>query len=191
MVLSMSRGPGDTRQQVRTLEVIVDHIRSEEVFLQILDREDSIPDMAKRLSREAINAELSSNKRLFLDFLYNLIATSGDTDYHQDVEFKFVIIGTDLMEVDRCLLWIDDLELQMPYEIGEKFGEAILNNQYGDIVKKIKAFYTEAETRFDRELSGSLERCSLLVLEEHYPQAAYHITMRLPAKILSDYLITI
>ncbi|MFH0967786.1 MAG: hypothetical protein V1862_08910 [Methanobacteriota archaeon] len=191
MVVSMSRGLGDTRQQYRTLQVIVDHIRSEEMFLQILDREDSIPDMAKRLSREAITGELSSNKRLFLDFLYNLIVSSGDSELRQDVEFKFVIIGTDLMEVDRCLLWFDDLELQMPYEIGEKFGEVILSNQNGDIVKKIMTFYTEAETRFDRELSGSLERCSLLVLEEHYPQSAFHITMRLPAKILNDYPITI
>ncbi|PKL59173.1 MAG: hypothetical protein CVV33_09215, partial [Methanomicrobiales archaeon HGW-Methanomicrobiales-4] len=165
----MSRGLGDTRQQFLTLQVIIDHIKSEEMFLQILDREESIPDMAKRLSREAITSELSSNKRLFLDFLYNLIVTSGDSDHRQDVEFKFVIIGSDLMEVDRCLLWFDDLELQIPYEIGEKFGDAILKKEYGDVVKKIMAFYTEAETRFDRELLGSLERCSLLVLEEHYP----------------------
>ena len=191
MALPMTRGIGDTHQQFRSLQVIVDHIRSEEMFLQILDREDSIPDMAKRLSREAISGELSSNKRLFLDFLYNLIATSGDKDHHQDVEFKYVIIGKDLMEVDRCLLWFDDLELQMPYEIGEKFGAAILKDQYGDVAKNIMAFYKEAETRFDRELSGSLSRCSLLVLEEHYPQSAYHITMRLPVKILNDYPITI
>jgi hypothetical protein len=188
----MSRGLGDTRQQFRSLQVIIDHIRSEEMFLQILDREDSIPDMAKRLCRETISGELISNKRLFLDFLSNLIATSsGAKGPQQDVEFKFVIIGEDLMGVDRCLLWFDDLELQMPYEIGEEFGKAMFGDQYGDIVKKITAFYREAETRFDRELSGNLSRCSLLVLEEHYPQSAYHITIRLPAHILNEYPITI
>ena len=190
MAVSMSRG-GDTREQFRSLQVIVDHIRSEEMFLQILDREDSIPDMAKRLSREAIMGEIKSNKQLFLDFLYNLITISEEKDHHQDVEFKYVIIGKDLIEVDRCLLWFDDLEVQMPYEIGEKFGEAILNDQDGDVVKKLTSFYKGAEARFDRELSGSLERCSLLILEEHYPQSAYHITIRLPAKILNDYPIKI
>ena len=191
MVALMSRGLGDIRQQFVSLQVIVDHIRSEEMFLQILDREDSIPDMAKRLSREAVSAEIISNKRLLLDFLYNLITAAAGKEHRHDIEFTYVIVGEDLMEVDRCLLWFEDLELQMPFEIGEKFGKAILTEHYGDVVKKITAFYKEAEARFDRELSGSLERCSLLVLEEHYPQSAYHITMRLPAMILNDYPITI
>lgn len=191
MVVSMSRGLGDARKQFRSLQVVVDHIRSEEMFLQILDREESIPDMAKRLSREAVSNEISSNKRLFLDFLYNLVASGSGNNHRQDVEFAFVIIGEDLMEVDKCLFWFEDLELRMPFEIGEKFGKAILADQYGDVVKKIIAFYKEAEARFDRELAGSLERCSLLVLQEIYPQNAYHISMRLPASILNDYPITI
>lgn len=191
MAVSMSKGLGDYHQQFRSLQVLVDHIRTQEQFLQILEREDSIPDMAKRLSREAVGGELKSNKRLFLDFLYNLIASSGDADRNQDVEFKYVFIGHDIMEVDRCLLWYDDLDLQMPFEIGEKFGKAILKDEYGDIPGKITSFYKEAEARFDRESFGNLNRCSLLVLQEHYPQAAYHITMRLPAKILNDYLVSI
>ena len=188
MAVSMSKGLGDSHQQFRSLQVIVEHIRSQEFFLQILEREDSIPDMAKRLAREAVGSDLKSNKRLFLDFLYNLITSSGEKERNQEVEFKYVIIGQDIMEVDRCLLWFDEIELQMPFEIGEKFGKAILKNEYrGDVPGKITAFYKEAEARFDREYFGNLDRCSLLVLEEHYPQSAYHITMRLPAKILNDY----
>lgn len=189
--MSMSRGLGDTRQQFRSLQVVVDHIKSQEMFLRILDREDSIPDMAKRLSREAIHGELKSNKRLLLDFLYNMITSGGEKEYNQEVEFTYVIIGPDIMEVDRCIFWFDDLDLHMPFEIGEKFGKAILGTDYSDAVKKIISFYKEAEARFDREFFGNLERCSLLVLEEHYPQSAHHITMRLPAKILNDYPITI
>jgi hypothetical protein len=191
MTVSKSRGIGDTHQQFRSLQAIVTHIKSQEMFLQVLDREDAIPDMAKRLSREAITGELKSNKRLFLDFLYNLIALSGDTDRIQDVEFKYVVIGDDLLEVDRCQLWYDDLELQMPFEIGEKFGKSILGEQMGKVVEIITNFYKSAETRFDRELDGNLERCSLLVLQEHYPQSAYHITVRLPATILNDYPVSL
>lgn len=187
----MTRGIGDTHQQFRSLQVILNHIRSQETFLQILEREDSIPDMAKRLAREAVSGDLKSNKQLFLDFIYNLITIPGETDRIQDVEFKYVIIGEELMEVDRCLLWYDDFELQMPFEIGEKFGKAVLDDQKGDVVTKITDFYKAAEARFDRELDGNLERCSLLVLQEHYPQSAYHITMRLPAKVLNDYPVSL
>lgn len=178
-------------QQFRSLQAIVDHIRSQEMFLQVLDREDAIPDMAKRLSREAISGELKSNKRLFLDFFYNLIALSGESDRIQDVEFKYVVIGEDLLEIDRCQLWYDELELQMPFEIGEKFGKAVLGDKMGNVVETITEFYKKAEARFDRELDGNLERCSLLVLEEHYPQSAYHITVRLPATILNDFPVSI
>ena len=191
MAISMTRGLGDTRQQFRSLQVVVDHIRSQEMFLRILDREDSIPDMAKRLSREAMHGELLSNKRLLLDFLYNIITTSGEKEHNPDVEFTYVIIGPDIMEVDKCLFWFDDNELPLPFEIGEKFGKAILGDDFSDAVKKITSFYKNAEARFDREFFGNLDRCSLLVLEEHYPQSAFHITMRLPAKILNDYPITI
>ncbi len=187
MAPSRTRGIGDTHQQFRSLQVIVNHIKSQELFLQMLDREDSIPDMAKRLAREAVSGELRSNKRLFLDFLYNLIAMSGESDRIQDIEFKYVIIGQDLLEVDRCLLWYDDLDLPIPFEIGEKFGRAVLGDQFTDVVSTITNFYKTAEARFDRELDGNLERCSLLVLQEHYPQDAYHITVRLPAIILNDF----
>lgn len=186
-----SRGIGDTHQQFRSLQVIVDHIQSQEMFLQVLDREDAIPDMAKRLSREAINGEIKSNKRLFLDFFYNLIALSGESDRIQDIEFKYVIIDEDLVEVDRCQFWYDELELQMPFEIGEKFGKAVLGDQMSHVVETITEFYKKAEARFDRELDGNLERCSLLILEEHYPQSAYHITVRLPATILNDFPVSI
>jgi hypothetical protein len=191
MAVSMSRGIGDTHQQFRSLQVIVNHMKSEEMFLQILEREDSIPDMAKRLAREAVTSELNSNKRLFLDFLYNLIATSGEKDRLIDVEFKYIVIGYDILEIDRSLLWYDDLDLPIPFEIGEKFGKAILEEDYGNAVSKITNFYKAEEARFDREFSGNLERCSLLILQEHYPQAAYHITMRLPALVLNQYPISI
>jgi len=187
----MSRGLGDSHQQFRSLQVIVEHIRSQEQFLQTLEREDSIPDMARRLAREAVGGELRSNKRLFLDFLFNLISSSGETDRHQDVEFTYIVIGHDILEVDRCILWYEDLQIQMPFEIGEKFGKAILKEDFGDVPGKITSFYKEAESRFDRESFDSLDRCSLLVLQEHYPQSAFHITMRLPAKILNDYPITL
>ncbi|HWQ66829.1 MAG TPA: hypothetical protein VN372_08165 [Methanospirillum sp.] len=191
MATVMSRPFGDVQQQFRSLQVLVDHISSQELFLQILDREDSISDLGKRLAREGVTGELVSNRRLFLDFFYNLIAASGEKERELDVEFTYVTIGADILEVDRCILWYEDLELKMPFEIGEKFGRTILGESLVDVVNRIISFYKEAEARFDRQFSGNLERCSLLVLQEHYPQAAYHITMRLPAVILNDYPVTL
>lgn len=86
---------------------------------------------------------------------------------------------------------MEDVELSIPFEIGDKFGKKIVGEDVTDAVKKIMAFYKEAEFRFDQEQFGNLERCSLLILEEHYPQSSWHIRMRLPAKILNDYPVSI
>lgn len=179
-------------KQFRNLQVMTDHITSQEKFLQILDQEESIPDMAKKLAREAITADLASNKRVFLDFFYNIIASLAEKNQVMDVEFVFVMMGNTFFEVDRSVLWYDDQYLPIPFEIGKKFGEAIIGGQIPDAQKKIISFYKDAEARFDRELGGiNLDRCSLLVMEEHYPQSAFHITLRLPAQILNNYPVSI
>ena len=91
------------------------------------------------------------------------------------------------MEVDICSLWIQNEQMMLPYEIGKIFGEKISGTNPLQAPNQIIEFYKQAEKRFDRELLGNLERCSLLVLEEKYPQSSYHITLRLPATILNEY----
>lgn len=183
-------GP-DFREQFMTLKVMSDNIRSQELFLTMIEREKIIPDMARRLSREAVSADLHSNKRVFLDFLYNMLARSGTGDTNLDVEFHYIIIGKEFFEVDKSVLWMEEVELPIPYEIGEKLGKVVVGEEITDAVKKILSFYKQAEAKFDREYFGNLDRCSLLILEEHYPQASWHIKMRLPAKVLNDYPVTI
>jgi len=192
MAVNMGRGIGsDIREQFLTLKVMANNIKSQEQFLMMVDRQDIIPDMARRLSKEAVSSDLISNKRVLLDFLYNMLVRTGPDEPHMDVEFHYIIIGKGFFEVDKSVLWMEDVELSIPFEIGDKLGKKIVGEDVTDAVKKIMAFYKEAEFRFDQEQFGNLERCSLLILEEHYPQSSWHIRMRLPAKILNDYPVSI
>lgn len=192
MAVNIGRSAGSTlREQFLTLKVMTGNIRSQEQFLMMVEREHIIPDMARRLSKEAISDDLISNKRVFLDFLYNMLARTGPNEPVLDIEFHYIIIEKGFFEVDKSVLWMEENEIAIPFEIGDKFGKTIVGEEAVDAVKKITAFYKAAETRFDREHFGNLDRCSLLVLEEHFPQSSWHIRMRLPAKILNDYPISI
>jgi len=192
MAVNMGRTAGSTlREQFLTLKVMANTIRSQEQFLMMIDREQIIPDMARRLSKEAISSDLISNKRVLLDFLYNMLARTGPHEPELDIEFHYIIIGKEFFEVDKSILWLEEYEIAIPFEIGDKLGKIIVGEDATDAVKKIMTFYKAAETKFDREHFGNLDRCSLLILEEHYPQSSWHIRMRLPAKILNDYPVSI
>ncbi|PWR70824.1 hypothetical protein ACKUB1_02120 [Methanospirillum stamsii] len=192
MAVNIGRGVNsDFREQFMTLKVMSSNIKSQEQFLMMVERQDIIPDMARRLSREAVGSDLQSNKRVLLDFLYNMLARSENQDLNLDVEFHYIMIGKEFLEVDKSILWMEDIELPIPYEIGDKLGKVMVGEDTTEPVKKILAFYKAAEARFDREHFGNLDRCSLLILEEHYPQVSWHIRMRLPAKILNDYPVSI
>lgn len=192
MAVNIGRSAGSTlREQFLALKVMTGNIRSQEQFLMMVEREHIIPDMARRLSKEAISDDLISNKRVFLDFLYNMLARTGPNEPVLDIEFHYIIIEKGFFEVDKSVLWMEENEIAIPFEIGDKFGKTIVGEEAVDAVKKITAFYKAAETRFDREHFGNLDRCSLLVLEEHFPQSSWHIRMRLPAKILNDYPVSI
>jgi len=157
----------------------------------MVERETIIPDMARRLAKEAVSADLISNKRVLLDFLYNMLARTGQNEPELDIEFHYIIIGKEFLEVDKSVLWMEEYEIAIPFEIGDKLGKIIIGEDTTDAVKKIMTFYKAAEARFDREQFGNLDRCSLLILEEHYPQSSWHIRMRLPARILNDYPVSI
>jgi len=192
MAVNMGRTAGSTlREQFLTLKVMANNIRSQEQFLMMIDREQIIPDMARRLSKEAISSDLISNKRVLLDFLYNMLARTGPNEPELDIEFHYIIIGKEFFEVDKSILWLHEYEIAIPFEIGDKLGKIIVGEDATDAVKKIMTFYKAAETKFDREHFGNLDRCSLLILVEHYPQSSWHIRMRLPAKILNDYPVSI
>lgn len=191
VVVPGRNGRGDIREQFMALQVMAGNIRSQELFLRMIESDEIIPDMAKRLSREALSEDLISNKRVLLDFLYNIISRTDENSPFIDIEFFFIIIGKEFFQVDKCILWLEEFELKIPFEIGEKFGRKIIGEDMADAPKKIMAIYKDFETRFDKEYFGDLNRCSLVILEEHYPQSSWHIRMRLPAQILNDYPISI
>jgi hypothetical protein len=191
VMVSGRSGWRDIREQFMTLKVMAGNIKSQEQFLQMIDHQDVIPDMARRLSKDAISGDLLSNKRVLLDFLYNIISRTDENSPQIDIEFFFILIEKEFFQVDRCVIWLEHQELNIPFEIGEKFGRAILGEEKSDAVKKVMAVYKEYEAKFDREHFGDLNRCSLVILEELYPRSSWHIQMRLPVEILNDYSISI
>lgn len=102
MAVNMGRGIGsDIREQFLTLKVMANNIKSQEQFLMMVDRQDIIPDMARRLSKEAVSSDLISNKRVLLDFLYNMLVRTGPDEPHMDVEFHYIIIGKGFLKSTR------------------------------------------------------------------------------------------
>lgn len=107
------------------------------------------------------------------------------------MEFRYLIIEKRFLEVDHCMLWLQEEQMILPAEIGVKFGEQISGISPVHAPGQIIDFYKKAERKFDQESPENLQRCSLLVMEEKYPQSSFHITIRLPASILHDYPISL
>ena len=124
MAVNIGRTAGSTlREQFLTLKVMANTIRSQEQFLMMIDREQIIPDMARRLSKEAISSDLISNKRVLLDFLYNMLARTGPHEPELDIEFHYIIIGKEFFEVDKSILWLEEYEIANPFEIADKLAQ--------------------------------------------------------------------
>lgn len=67
----------------------------------MVERENIIPDIARRLSKEAISSDLTSNKWVLLGFLYNMLARGGDMELDPGAEFHYITIGKGFLEVDK------------------------------------------------------------------------------------------
>ena len=183
MAVNIGRSDGSTlREQLLALKVMTGNIRSQEQFLMMVEREHIIPDMARRLSKEAISDDLISNKRVFLDFLYNMLARTGPNEPVLDIEFHYIIIEKGFFEVDKSVLWMERMRLQFRLEIGDKIWKTIVGEEAVDAVKKITAFYKAAETRFDREHFGTWTVAHSLSWKRHFPQSSWHIRMRTAGK---------
>lgn len=182
-------GEIEKSRQIRMFRAMVQRIHEQEKLIQMIEQEKIIPEMAQDLAKKAINEDILGNKKSLLELLYNIIANTSSLDIDIDVEFHYIIIEKKFMEVDMCSIWIQNEQMMLPFEIGEKFGEKISGTSPIIAPNQIIEFYKQSEKRFDRELLGNLERCSLLILEEKYPQSSYHITLRLPVTILNEFKI--
>ncbi len=179
----------EARRQIRMFKTMNQRIIEQERLIRLIEQETIIPEMAQDLAKKALYADLIGNKKTLLEHLYNIISLESSLLVELDIEFTYIIIEKKFLEIDRCSLWLHDENILLPAEIGVKFGEQISGTSPVHAPGQIVEFYKEAEKRFDRELPGNLQRCSLLVLEEKYPQSSYHITIRLPASILNEYTI--
>ncbi|MBN1167955.1 MAG: hypothetical protein JXA44_12625 [Methanospirillaceae archaeon] len=179
----------EARRQIRIFKTMNQRITEQERLIRLIEQETVIPEMAQDLAKKALHADLFGNKKTLLEHLYNVISLESSLLVELDIEFTYIIIEKKFLEIDTCSLWLHDENILLPAEIGVKFGEQISGTSPVHAPGRIVEFYKEAEKRFDRELPGNLQRCSLLVLEEKYPQSSYHITIRLPASILNEYTI--
>lgn len=85
---------------------------------------------------------------------------------------------------------VDGIEHVLPAEEGIRWMEP-LDKALGELGRKdagdaLLNLYKALELKYDRLLGGSLERCSLLLLEEVYPKEGYHVRIRLPAQAFTD-----
>ncbi len=175
----------------RTLKSTLARLASQSDLIERIRNEGAIPAQVQDLALKALAADIDQTRHLFGDLLLNFISISLEGTHAVDIEVEATFSpDSDLMEVNRCLLWIDG----RAEEIGPEIGEALIRHGTGtgrgSPVKALLEFYQAEEVRFDRMLDGALDRCSLRILREMYPANSNYVRMRLPAQTLIEHRIT-
>lgn len=171
-------------KRYRTLRHMVAHLKTEDILVHKVGAESVIPEQARDMAVKAMLDELSANQKVFLEFFYDFIGFCSQGLHRADILVRFTSLPGGLSEIEDCYLIIDGRKDEMPVEIGRRFIDII---PHAEGWKEVLAFYRNEETKFDRVLGGSLDRCSLKILEELYPTPCHHIQIRLPVQVMADY----
>lgn len=171
-------------KRYRTLRHMVARLKTGDIIVHKIRAESVIPEQARDMAVKALLEELTSNERIFLEFLYEFIGFCSQGLHHVDILVKFTSLPGGLSEIEDCFLIVDGRRDEMPVEVGRRFIDIVPHSEGW---KEVLAFYREEETRFDRILGGSLDRSSLKILEELFPSPCRHIQIRLPAQTLLDH----
>jgi hypothetical protein len=174
----------------RTLTAMIRHMRARAILAHEIREEPSITDQAKDLAIKGIVAELSANRIQMYEALLSFISLATQGLHAVDIECTFLLRDAKA-EIGTTRLLVDGEAEDLPAEVGKLFVELILRNAGYQVVEAVMAFYRKEETRYDAMLGGSLNRCSLRVLEEKYPERCVHITIRLPAQTLNDHQVSL
>jgi hypothetical protein len=169
------------------LKEVLRHLQDQEGLLDRIRREEVIPEGPRELAVKALTADIGQTRRLFSEIFQNFVSGASLGLNRVDVETSITILEGGALEVNRCALWVDGEPWEIPAELGRKFADHILAAGEGAPAEVITGFYEQEEHLFDMRLGGSLNRCSLQVMEEIYPSKNLHVRIRLPAQSLVDH----
>ncbi|MDD1666898.1 MAG: hypothetical protein LUO96_00375 [Methanomicrobiales archaeon] len=169
------------------LKEVLRHLHEQSELVDRVRREEIIPEQTRELAVKALSADIEQTRRLFTEIFQNFISGAAAGLNRVDLETSITLVDMELLEVNRCSLWVDGEPWEIPMDIGKKFAEYILAKGEGTPAEIITEFYENEEHLSDIRLGGSLNRCSLQMMEETYPARNLHVRLRLPAQCLVDH----
>lgn len=176
-------------KRYRILKAMLSHIEDQEVLLEALRHELSIPESARDMSINAVEEEISNNKAIFEDFLVDYINYGGHGLHRMDIEIEFTLIPDTPPENRVARLYIEGMAHTIPHELGHTFVENLVDMTGGEgqsFPDRMMEIYKIIEAHYDLVLGGDLDRCSLQLKEELFPCSRYHVKIHFPAQILIE-----
>ncbi len=172
-------------RQYRAMRTMIVRLTSQHELVRQIRGEPAIPAQVQETAVKALSADIEETRHIFGEVLETLITTGMQTAHALDIETAVTIPpDSDLIEVLECLLWVDGTPERIVPEIGSALVAFGIRQGHGTPMRALLEFYQTEEVRYDRLLEGSLERCSLQIMQEIYPAKQYRIRMRLPAEAL-------
>jgi hypothetical protein len=169
------------------LKEVLRHLHEQTELADRLRKEEVIPEQTRELAVKALGSDIEQTRRLFSEIFQNFVSGASLGLNRVDLETSITLVDMELLEVNRCSLWVDGEPWEIPMDIGKKFAEYILAKGEGTPAETITEFYENEEHLSDIRLGGSLNRCSLQMMEETYPARNLHVRLRLPAQCLVDH----
>lgn len=169
------------------LKEVLKHLQDQNDLIDRIRREEIIPEGPRELAMKALTTDIEQTRRLFSEIFQNFVSGASLGLNRVDLEASITLIDGELLEVNRCALWVDGEPWEIPADFGKKFAEHILAQGEGTPAEIITEFYEHEEHLYDIRLGGSLNRCSLQLMEEIYPAKNLHVRIRLPAQSLVDH----
>jgi hypothetical protein len=169
------------------LKEVLRHLQEQNDLLDRIRREEIIPEQTRELAMKALSADIDQTRRLFSEIFQNFVSGASIGLNRVDLEASITLIDGELLEVNRCALWVDGEPWEIPADFGKRCAEYILAQGEGTPSEIITEFYEHEEHLYDMRLGGSLNRCSLQMMEETYPAKNLHVRIRLPAQTLVDH----
>jgi len=170
------------------------HLTRQSELMARIRGEHEIPDQAVDLAIRAISHEHEENKRIFIDYLINLVSFCMQGLHTVDLEVRFAVLEQEQTEIEDCLVQINQKLYEVPPGIGKAVIERLFTDlpsrQWGDIPSYVLGVYEEQEKHFDLLLGGSLERSALRITEEIFPLRRFQVRLRLPAQVLIEQNLT-
>jgi hypothetical protein len=169
------------------LKEVLKHLQDQRELLDRIRREEVIPEGTRELAVKALTADIEQTRRLFSEIFQNFVSGASIGLNRVDLETSLTLINGEILEVNRCALWVDGEPWEIPADFGRRFAEHILSGGEGTPAEAITSFYENEEHLYDIRLGGSLNRCSLQMMEEVYPAKNLHVRILLPAQSLVDH----